>query len=135
MDVERKHRFTAASVFGRLLGSEEQRQMLHDRGHRSGQAVIIVLESDPIKDVLDRAQRYDPPVTVAVYHPVRHAFAVVTMEPSQSVATADSPADPESSIGMILDWMAGEKRRRGSIHVTRWYSTVTVNGTDELVPQ
>lgn len=134
MDADRKERLYAASRLGRFISGG----VLRKYGHESGQPVIIALESDPIDYILGRAEKYDPPVMVAIYHPGKDAFGFVTMEPAEPVQgerDIELPIDPAGHIGMLFECLVKSDTHSGLIEMKRWHPhPVIVSGSDQFEP-
>lgn len=125
MSDERELRIRAAFDLGRHAPSG----LLREHGHQSGQQVVVALESDRITEVLDRLRPYDPPVMIAVYHPVKKAFAFLVVRPRHvhgKDAESHLDVDPNSSIGMLVECLGTMEQHHGTIRVTEWDEPVFV---------
>lgn len=106
---------------------------LQEHGHRSGQQILLALESDRIADVLERLRPYEPPVMIAIYHPDKEAFAFLIMQPRHVPGVDDRSnldVDPNSSIGMLIDCLQQEELHKGTIRITVWDEPILVEGEE-----
>ncbi|MGW6741692.1 hypothetical protein ACWGDX_13355 [Streptomyces sp. NPDC055025] len=113
MASERELRRKAAFAVARSLASHETRALFASHGHRSGDNVVVALESDTINDVYARMTRQSPPVTVAVYWPETQNLEFTTFEPSPEAAQGESGRPDKiggsATIGMLFAHVAGQQ--------------------------
>jgi hypothetical protein len=107
---EKRERRAAAKMLLHALRSQEQRDLIAKTGHRSGQPVIVVLDSDTLGEVIGRIvnERVDPPVVVAMYRPADQGIVIWTFGPLEAVTAAMSDgqrAGHLATIGMLYDTM------------------------------
>lgn len=76
------------------LADADTRRLFHQHGHRSGDQVVVALESDTIDDVYAKMRSQAPPVTVAIFWPETGQLEFTTFEPDSA------PVDIEQREGI-----------------------------------
>lgn len=77
----------AARDFARKLRDPEFRSFAASAGYRPGNELVLALEHEPVRSVLDRLQQQSTgaPVTLVVYRPdTRRGFSFVALGESQA---------------------------------------------------
>lgn len=114
MADDRALRLQASRALAKTLGDPAARKLFELNDYRSGQHIVLALESDTVKEVFDRVREYPPPVTVAVYWPERGELEYSTFTPDWHTPRAPEQTDVggASTIGMLLTY-----HRRQSVPV------------------
>ncbi|MEV6178425.1 hypothetical protein [Streptomyces sp. NPDC052015] len=111
MADERTLRRKAAFAAARQLADPEIRRQFAEHGHRSGDEIVVVLESDTIDDVYAKMRRQAPPVTVAIYWPETEQLEFTTFEPDQAPPPGHhrEGIGGAATIGMLFDHVANQR--------------------------
>lgn len=103
MVADRPQRLQAASALAAFLNAPAWQQVVAAGGYRSGQQIILALETDTFADLRPRVERCEPPVHVAVYRPSALAaprLHFLVLEPaSPGFDPLGDVVDPESTVG------------------------------------
>lgn len=104
VDDDKKLRLRASTMLAKFWATPKGRAAYKKLGLASAPPVVIALESDAIREVIGRAQRYAPPASIAVFFPGRPGLALLTIEPVESDDTTPEPerVGGDSTIGMLI---------------------------------
>ena len=129
--ADRPQRLQAASALAAFLNAPAWQQVVAAGGYRSGQQIVLALETDTFADLRPRLERCEPPVHVAVYRPSALAaprlhFLVLELaspefDPDEDIVDVD----PESTIGMFCTYM-DRQERSVQVRFTRWQPHLVV---------
>lgn len=117
MVADRPQRLQAASVLAAFLNTPAWQQVVAAGDYRSGQQIVLALETDTFADLRPRVERCEPPVHVAVYRPSALAaprLHFLVLEPdSLDLGGKVLEVDPESTVGAFCT-------RQGRNAFARW---------------
>lgn len=106
----------AASALLRCVKTPAGRARLASAGHRHGEPIIVVLDSDTLGYVFGRLyeENPNPPAIVMMYRAERAQFAIWSIAPIAGPIAEDDegamPATHSATIGMLYDTMVANHR-------------------------
>jgi hypothetical protein len=100
---ELRERVKAGAALGRFVGTAKGREYMRENGYSPDWQIIVALPDDPIREVLDRAQAYEPPVVLAVWFEDKGRFGFCNVEPAKEVQPGSGDQfGGTSTVGMLL---------------------------------
>lgn len=133
MSVERADRLAAAARLADFLSQSDAQAMFDENGYKTGQEVVLVFESDTLRDCHDRLDRYEPPVVFAIYWPQQDDFEFISVRPGSSPLVEQmGDVDPNTTIGMFSQYLDAIFENSGKVgaafRLTAWAAPMEVAG-------
>lgn len=105
MTTDQAARLQAGRAFAREYPRRRKSLLAH--GYRSGEPIIMALDSDTIASVFERATQQPPPVVIGVYGSASDQIRFIALAPDTSPARDhdDEQVGAQATIGMLADYL------------------------------
>lgn len=114
MTDRRQQLLAGGRVLAKSLGQQNTRDEFARNGMSMDAQVVLTIESEPLRDVMARTRRHEPPVVLAVYYPDSGRLDFLTVEPGREpdVEPGDSgQVGDGATIGMLAEYLRQRSRR------------------------
>ncbi|MEV0004340.1 hypothetical protein AB0H28_18945 [Micromonospora sp. NPDC050980] len=116
-----RERLKAGAALGRFVGTVKGRQYMRENGYRPDWKIVVALPDDPIRDVLDRAQVYQPPVVLAVWFEDKGRFGFCNVVPNKEVTPGSGDQfGGTATVGMLLALLDEQTKGELSFGLKDW---------------